>query len=62
MRTQLAPSKSQARKLIQSGGAYLNNRRIADVEHTVDASQLATERMFLLRSGKKTHHLVKVEG
>jgi tyrosyl-tRNA synthetase len=62
VRTKLASSKSQARKLIQSGGAYLNNRRIADVEHAVDASQLATERMLVLRSGKKTHHLVKVGG
>ena len=27
-RVQLAPSKSEARRLVQSGGVYVNNRRI----------------------------------
>ena len=29
-RVQLAPSKSEARRLVQSGGVYVNNRRVAD--------------------------------
>ena len=29
-RVQLAPSKAEARRLVQSGGIYVNNRRIAD--------------------------------
>src|SRR5262245_963132 len=31
-RVQLAPSKSEARRLVQSGGVYVNNRRISDVQ------------------------------
>ena len=27
-RAQLAPSKSEARRLVQSGGVYVNNRRV----------------------------------
>ena len=29
-RVQLAPSKSEARRLVQSGGVYVNNRRVSD--------------------------------
>ena len=29
-RVQLAPSKSEARRLVQSGGVYVNNRRMSD--------------------------------
>ena len=29
-RVQLAPSKSEARRLVQSGGVYVNNRRASD--------------------------------
>ena len=29
-RVQLAPSKAEARRLVQSGGVYVNNRRVAD--------------------------------
>ena len=28
-RVQLAPSKSEARRLVQSGGVYVNNRRLS---------------------------------
>src|SRR5262245_38686548 len=31
-RVRLAPSKSEARRLVQAGGVYVNNRRIADVQ------------------------------
>src|SRR5262245_1403592 len=31
-RVRLAPSKSEARRLVQSGGVYLNNRRAADLQ------------------------------
>src|SRR5712692_7251332 len=30
-RVQLAPSKGEARRLVQSGGVYVNNRRVSDV-------------------------------
>ncbi len=34
VRAQAAPSKSEARRLVQGGGVYVNNRRAADPQAT----------------------------
>lgn len=56
--TKLAPSKSEARRLITSGGAYLNNERVSDPALTL--SSAASQNILVLRSGKKNYHLVKI--
>src|SRR5581483_7853645 len=38
-RIQLAPSKSEARRLVQSGGVYVNNRRISDPQARLTRDQ-----------------------
>ncbi|HUU82412.1 MAG TPA: tyrosine--tRNA ligase [Phycisphaerae bacterium] len=58
-RTGLAKSKSEARRLIKSGGAYVNNVRLTD-EVTINRSHLASESFIVLRSGKKNYHLLRV--
>jgi len=57
----LLKSKGAARKLVISGGAYLNNRRVADHAMTVTPESLASEHELVLRSGKKTYRLVRFE-
>ncbi len=57
----LCKSKGVARKLVISGGAYLNNRRVADHAMTVSPEHLASEHELVLRSGKKTYRLVRFE-
>jgi tyrosyl-tRNA synthetase len=59
-RTGLAASKGAARRLLSGGGVYLNNLRVADPASAVDLGHLATETMLILRSGKKSYHLVRV--
>ena len=56
----LCQSKGAARRLIQSGGCYLNNERVSGIEQTVTAGQIIDGRLLVLRSGKKNYHLVKV--
>lgn len=58
--TGLVVSKSAARTDVTSGGAYLNNRRVSDVDYRVQAEDLLHGRYFVLRKGKKSYHLVKV--
>ncbi len=58
--TGLAKSKSEARRAIVQGGAYVNNVRMDSVEKKITLSDLASETMLVLRSGKKTYLLVKV--
>ncbi len=60
VRTRLAESKGAARKLVEGGGVYVNNRRESDVRKTVSAVDLAWPRALLLRAGKKNYHLVLI--
>ncbi|MEI7684441.1 MAG: tyrosine--tRNA ligase [Planctomycetota bacterium] len=59
VKTGLADSKNAARRLIQQGGAYLNNVAVTDVNLVVkdDALQGGA---ILLRQGKKKHHRVVI--
>ena len=56
----LAQSKSEARRLIQSGGIYLNNVRNADSKNTVSLAGAIEGRAIILRKGPKEYRLVKV--
>jgi tyrosyl-tRNA synthetase len=59
--TQLSPSKSQARKDIESGGVYLNNIREDNVRKTVENDALLFGKFLMLRRGKKNYHMIKVQ-
>jgi len=58
VRTGLAASKGEARRLINAGGAYVNNVRVAG-ELKVGRASLASESFVVLRSGKNNYHLVR---
>ena len=53
-----APSKGAARRLIEAGGIYVNNRRVADVQATIDLSALIEGQYLVLRKGAREYHLV----
>ncbi len=57
--TPLAKSKGEARRTIEQGGAYVNNRRVAEVAATLDESHLASETVMVLRSGRKKYALIR---
>lgn len=56
----LTASKGEARRLLQSGGLYLNNERISDLNSIVASLIDSSRTLILLRSGKKNYHLVRV--
>ena len=56
----LCSSKGEARRLVESGGLYINNHRVEGIQSKVAASDIIDNRLLVLRSGKKTFHLVKV--
>jgi len=49
----LASSKSEARRLVQQGGAIVNERKVEDEKAVIDASWLDAEGALMLRAGKK---------
>src|SRR5438067_1472798 len=59
-RAQLAPSKSEARRLVQSGGVYVNNRRMEDPQARLTRDQAIGGRLFVLRKGQKQNHLIRL--
>ena len=56
----LCPSKSEARRLIQQGGAFVNEGKVTDLETKLDLS-FVQEGILLLRAGKKRYVRVRVE-
>ena len=56
----VAESKSAARRLVQQGGAYVNNVRVSDLEHKVSTQHLVTQNMLVVRGGRKDYRLVRV--
>jgi tyrosyl-tRNA synthetase len=55
----LATSKSDARRTIQQGGAYLNNRQVKNPNLIIGTEHLAGESVMVLRAGKKKYALVR---
>jgi tyrosyl-tRNA synthetase len=55
----LSKSRSEARRTVAEGGAYLNNERVQDPEQTPTDSDLLAGSWLVLRRGKK--HLTGVE-
>jgi tyrosyl-tRNA synthetase len=58
----LAPSKGEARRLVQGGGVCVNNRRVSDPRQTISTSDLIDGQVFVLRKGAKNYHLLKIVG
>jgi tyrosyl-tRNA synthetase len=57
----LAKSKGDARRTIEQGGAYVNNRRIDSIDRQLKEADLASETVMVLRSGKKKYALLRFE-
>ena len=54
----LAPSRSEADRLVKQGGVEIDGARISDVKYELD---LTNAREFLLRAGKKKFLRIVVE-
>ena len=58
-RVGLARSKSEARRLVEQGGAYVNEEKLGDVDQVLSLDDVREEAL-LLRAGKKRYHRVRV--
>jgi tyrosyl-tRNA synthetase len=57
----LVPSKSEARRLVQAGGVYVNNRRASDPQMRLTREQAIEGKLFVLRKGQKQNHVVRLQ-
>lgn len=51
-------SKGEARRLIQGGGVFINNRKVEDSASPIDRSARLHDRYLVLRKGKKNYWLI----
>ena len=56
----VAQSVSAARRAITEGGAYLNNRKVAEIDAVPDPADLLHGRYIILRRGKRTVGAVQI--
>jgi tyrosyl-tRNA synthetase len=58
----LAPSKAEARRLVQGGGVSINNRRASDPRQAISATDLIDGQVLVLRKGAKHYHVIRMLG
>ena len=54
----LTGSKSEAARLVKSGGVYVNNVRTTDERKRLTVADAIRGELFVLRKGRKDHHIV----
>ena len=58
---QVVPSKGEARRAIEAGGIYMNNRRIADAAARVAPADVIDHQFIVLRRGRKNYWLIRIQ-
>ncbi len=58
--TSLCGSSSEARRLIEQGGAYINNKKVNNFDDLVKQDDFDLNGTLLLRAGKKKFHRIKL--
>src|SRR5580765_5362933 len=56
----LAPSKGEAKRLVQGGGVAVNNVRADDARKSISSSDFIDGRVLVLRKGAKHYHLIRI--
>ncbi|NOT62847.1 MAG: tyrosine--tRNA ligase [Acidobacteria bacterium] len=60
--TGVAPSKNEAKKLLQGNGICVNNVRVSEVQRAITAEDFIDRQVLVLRKGAKNYHVVKLIG
>ncbi len=57
-KTEVFPSRGEARKMITGGGVSLNKEKVSDISFVVDVKNLLNDKYILVQKGKKNYYLV----
>lgn len=61
VRTQVFPSKGEARKMVQGGGVSINKEKLTEPAAVIDANSLLGGKYIHVQRGKKNHFLLVAE-
>ncbi len=56
----LCTSGSEARRLIEQGGAYISSRKVKKFDEVIKGEDFNPSGTILLRAGKKKFHRIKI--
>jgi len=56
----IVKSKGEAKRMIQAGGVYVNNRRVGGIEECISVSHAIEDEILVLRKGKKQYLVVRL--
>ena len=56
--TGIAPSKGEARKLVQGGGISINRKKAEGIDQVIGTAQLLHRKYILAQKGKKNYYLI----
>ncbi len=59
-KTEIFPSKGEARRMIKGGGVSLNKGKMEDETYTVGLSDLINNKYILIQKGKKNYYLITI--
>ena len=60
VKTQVFPSKGEARKMVQGNGVSINKDKVADIEYEVSEKDIVDGKYILAQKGKKNYFIINV--
>lgn len=57
-KTQIFPSRGEARKMLQGGGVSINKNKVEDAERTITGEDVLSGKYILAQKGKKNYYLI----
>lgn len=57
-KTQVFPSKSEAKKMLQGGGVSINKQKLENIEEPINAKYLINGKYIIAQKGKKNYFLI----
>ncbi|MBQ9185652.1 MAG: tyrosine--tRNA ligase [Bacteroidales bacterium] len=61
VKTNLFPSKGEARKMVQGGGVSINKDKVADIARDITEADIIDGKYILAQKGKKNYYLIHIE-
>ena len=61
VKTEIFPSKGEARKMIQGGGVSVNKEKINDIDYSLTENDILDGKYILIQKGKKNYYIINVK-
>lgn len=60
VKTQVFPSKGEARKMVQGNGVSINKDKVTDIEHAICENDIVDGKYILVQKGKKNYFIINI--